>query len=433
MKRIAVMLLVWMSLFLLVSCAAGRYPYPDSDLSAEAWKGQMNSSPDQWVRKADGWFRAGGRTQTEYMNYTAPYSEAMSRTAVRVPNFHSIKINGDFHVQISGNPDSASLWFEGPNPAVRSIVVAVRNNVLCLDQVAKPAGNMKRVVVHISVTRLNSLVVTGGTATVEGVRLYSHNLMVDTNSAGHIFLAGQMNVKCVIVRNCGSVNIFTINTNQTEIESLGSGDVNITAQEVVRLRSVKHYGTGDINILNATSSRLMVDAYGKGKVNLRGCLDIGELRAGGDVCVFVDRSDSSSPCIYVYEDARVGIAGRAGTLYAYTSRTSRLMARSLHAHTIYAQSSGTSHMNISASTRAFLTARDYSSIYFYGDPDVMEPFARNNGTIIPMGGTPLYGYSSTRHKRRAQDTLNPPISMSADGNTRPPRSHQRVSRYQYQD
>ena len=414
MKRISALFLVLFSLFLLLSCAAGRYPYPKSDLSNEAWKSQMHINPDSWVHKADRWFRAGGETSTEIMNEHAPYSEAISRTAVRVPNFHSINISGDFQVQISGNPDNASLWIEGPNTAARSIAVSVRNNVLCLEQSAKAPGSMKRVIVHISVTRLNSLIVTGGAASVEGVRLYSNSLVVDSNSAGTIFLAGHVNVKCVIVRNCGSVNIYTIKTSQTEIESLGSGNVNMTAEEAVGLSSIKHYGTGDINIVPALSRNLMIDAKGKGQINLRGRLGIKEIRAAGEVCVFVDATSSNSPSIYIDDDARVGIAGGAGTLYAYTKHSSRLMARSLVAQTIFAESSGTSHMNINATSRAFANARDYSSIYFYGDPEILESFEKGDGTVIDMGGGPVGMKAKARSRHRVRDTLDPPIDMSAN-------------------
>lgn len=411
MKRISLMLLVFTLVALLVSCATtGRYPYTSADLSRENWRTQMLIDPARWTAKADSWFKVGSTTLGEYRNETAPYGEAISREAVRVPNFHHLKVYGDFQIQVSGDPNVASVWIEGPNDAVRSIAVVVRDNTLSLVQAQNAPLNMNRVIVHVTMRSISSLT-SYGNGRIEGIRLFSSSLIVDSNGTGNIFLAGHLNVRRVISRNCGSVNIYTIKSMQTEIEACGCGDVNIKAESYIDLKSIRHTGNADVNVVGAVGNNVYVDAKGKGRVNIFGRVGIKEIRASEQVCVFVYDSASARPCIYVYDDAHVGIAGSAGTFYAYTTRNAKLMASSLTAETIYAESSGYSHMNITGTNRVFATARDYSTVYFWGNPDVIDPFEKNEGAIIlmndEMAGVPIKFVKY----RRQRDTLDPAIRM----------------------
>lgn len=415
MKQFSLYVLVLMLTALIVSCSAGRYPYSaTSELADESWRSQMGVDPSSWALGADSWFRISEGTMNEYRNETAPLSEAISKEAVRLPNIQNLKIQGDFQVQISGDCDDPALFIEGPNPAVRSVAVVIRGNTLILAQAQNAPTNMNRVIVHVAMKSLNSLYFVGG-GRVEGKHLYSSHLTVESNAMGHIFLAGRLNVKCVMARNCGSINIYTVNTTQTEIVSSAAGNVNIKAECNVGLKSISHIGTANINIVGAAGDNVVIDAKGKGRINLIGNIGVRQIRASDQVCVFISNSSSSVPCIYVYDDARVGIAGRAGTLYGYTTRTAKLMSRYLVADTIYAESSGSSHMNISANNRVFATARDYSTIYFYGDPDIVESFQRNGGAVIMMnaGDAPAGSVKCARH-HRTRDTLDPPIRMGAN-------------------
>jgi hypothetical protein len=354
MNRIFTLLGLMLSALILISCAAGRYPYPTATLSQENWRSQIESNPNLWAAKADQWFRAGGESLAQVENAIAPPVAAISRTSVRTAGFDSLKISGDFQVQISGDPDVDSVAIEGPNSAVRSVAVRVRNNVLCLEQVENAPAGMGRVVVHVSMRRFKALL-HNGAGRVEGIRLSGGNVTVESTGSGNIFLAGHLNVKCVIARGAGCINIFTIFSSGTVIETTGSGDVNFDAKRAVVLHSIVHHGVGDINVIGAVSPGLSVIADGKGKIGVLGRLNIREIKASGETCVFIAISVSSVPCIYVYDDARVGVAGRACTLYGYTTRTSRLMARNLIAQTAYVQASGTSHMNITATEKIFAT------------------------------------------------------------------------------
>lgn len=413
MKQLSMWILVLMLTAFIVGCSAGRYPYAaTSSLADESWRSQMAVDPSSWAAGADSWFRVSEATMNEYMNETAPLSEAISREAVRIPNVPNIRIQGDFQVQITGDCDDSSVFVEGPNPAVRSVAVVISGNTLVLSQAQNAPTNMSRVVVHVAMKNLNSLYFVGS-GRVEGKHLYSSHLTVESNAMGNIFLAGRLNVKCVMARNCGSINIYTVNTTQTEIVSTGQGNINIKAECNAGLKAITHTGTANVSVVNAAGDNVMIDAKGKGRINVIGRIGVRQIRASEQVCVFISNSSSGVPCIYVYDDARVGIAGRAGTLYAYTTRTAKLMSRYLVADTIYAESSGSSHMNIAATNKVFATARDYSTIYFYGDPDIVEAFQRNGGAVITMddGMTPA---GKCTHHRRTKDTLDPAIRMGTN-------------------
>ena len=387
MKRILILISLFVATFLLVSCAAGRYPYPTSELGKETWRQQVQTNSDYWASDADQWFQAGGNTEDSIANERAPYTEAITHTSVRVPNFRSIKVTGDFQVKIFNEEDHNGVWIEGPNKAVRHLGITVRRHVLCIDQDKDAPTAMRRVVVHIGVKQLRSLVYKGD-GRLEGIRILSDHLSVETAGCGNVFLAGHINLKSVISRGTGSVNIFTMHADDTKIETFGAGSVNVDAKQGVVLRSVIHHGTGDINIIGAASRGLVVHADGKGKVGISGQVTIKEISASGSTCVFIPNSAGGVPCVYVYDDARVGLAGGTGTLYAYTTRTSRFLGRNLLAHTAYVNASGISHMNINATHKVFATARDYATIYFFGKPSRLSAIERNNGSVIAMNAVP---------------------------------------------
>lgn len=392
MNRITALLTIFFTVILLASCAAGRYPYPTSELSKENWIRQIDTDSNAWAAKADSWFVSGNLSSVDIQNENAPYADAISDTAVRVPNFRSIKIDGDFQVRLVGAEENNSVYIQGPNDAVRAVSVVVRDKVLCLEQAGKAPANMGRVIVNIGVRNLRVLE-HHGRGSVEGIRLFTDNLNIQSYGSGNIFLAGHINVKCIVSKGSGSVNVFTIDAYDTEIETYGSGNVNVDAKHEVMLKSIRHRGVGDINIIGAASNGLTVDADGKGKIGIKGCVNVKDIRASGQTCVFISTSASDAPCIYVYDDARVGINGTAGTLYGYTTRTSRLMARNLAATNAYVEASGESHMNVTATNKIFATAHDYATIYFYGNPKILTKFEKNNGTVIVMGNGPIAALS----------------------------------------
>lgn len=413
MKQLASLIAFTIAALILISCAStsGRYPYPSSDLGNEDWRYQMQTDSNEWAMNADDWFRAGKPTRASMMNDDETNPEVISKSKIRVGNFNSLKINGDFKVQIVGDAPEDCLMIEGPNDAVRVIKVSVKNNVLFIDEVTDEPVDMRHVIVHISMRQLCNLIYNGN-GCVEGIQIYSPELNIQSSGMGSIFLAGPMNIRSVVSRGAGSVNLFTIASCDTVIEALSSGTVNIDAKKGIDVRSIKHFGTGNINIIGATSKHLSINAKGKGVVSVKGHVIVHDIHASDEVCVFVDCNIGGGPCIYVYDYARVGIDGSAYTLYGYTNRSSRLMARYLPVNDAFVEAAGSSHMNVKARSRIFATARDYATIYFYGNPDILNADESNSGTVIVIQDKSYLPARYYKHKY-ARDKLNPGINMSA--------------------
>ena len=164
------------------------------------------------------------------------------------------------------------------------------------------------------------------------------------------------------------------------------------------LHSISHRGTGDINVINATSNGLVVDTTGSGKIGIRGRVNVKNITANGKTRVFISTSSSDIPCIYVNNDACVGMNGRANTLYVFTTRKSKFWGRHLLARDAYVKASGVSHVNVDATNKIFASASDYASIYFFGDPTILTAFEKNSGTVITMGSFERPVKQKRRHR-----------------------------------
>ena len=426
MNKILTLILIVVTALVLMSCAAGRYPYPKSQLGVETLRSQIDRDPGKWAMKAGRWFMGGGDSRAKIANTQASYGQTRSNTIIRVSNFHSIKATGDFQIQITGDRDQDKVLIEGPNDAVRSIIVRVNRNVLCLEQEKNAPKEVNQVIIHISMKELQSLV-HNGLGSVEGVQLDSDVLHVEAAGCGNIFLAGHLNVNRIVARGPGSVNIFTVRSHGTQIETYNAGSVNFAARREVSLRSIRHKGSGNVNVIGARSDGLVVDAEGKGKIGIYGVVSIREIRASGKTCVFIDTSSSSAPCIYVYDDARVGVAGRASTLNAYATSKARFLAHDLVVRNSYVQASGESHMNVTASNKIFATAYGYASIYFYGDPNILTAFKNQDGVIVNMD-TPsspdeviVRRHKAVRTYKVSRPRAQTAIKMGQNTKTSPPK------------
>lgn len=370
MKRIITIITLAFISLILISCANGRYPYPKSDLGRETWQSQVETRSDPWAAYATNWFKAG-RTNS-------------GGCPVRVAHFNGIKAVGDFQIRIAGNPDVDTVSVEGPAEAVHALRVKVKDNLLYLTVDDEASVNMSQVIVHVNMRHLEYLDFNGN-GRVEGVRLFAKHLQIISTGCVNMFLAGHLSVKSILANGSGTVNVFTINSYGTDIETRNAGSVNMAARGRVWLKNIKHKGSGDINIIGAASNGLVVNTEGKGKIGIYGLVDIREIRASGKTCVFIRSSNSNVTCVYVYDDARVGIDGRVHVFNGYTNKTARLMTRDLIAQDSYVKATGQSHMNVFALNKIFATATDYATIYFYGDPNILTRFISGDGAVIYMG------------------------------------------------
>lgn len=403
--QIGLLLLV---VFVLVSCASSRNPYPRSDLTNENWTSLVDTNPNHWAVGADRWFMTGDPNATEVMVHHAPDRAAISTMAVRVPDFTRILANGDFQVQIYGTYDHNAVYLYGPNAGVRQVAVEVRNNVLCITQVKNATRDTSRVIIRIGVVNLQHLTHQGN-GMVEGRQLRSTGLNVVSTGAGNMYLAGNMNLYDVLDAGKGSISIFGAVSSGLNIRTTGSGSVNISGN--VGLHSISHKGSGDINLIGASGHGVKINAAGKGKIGILGQVDIREIKACDSTCVFAYCLNGDSLYVYTSQNARVGLAGRVNHLYVDASGSSRFGGRYLQATDAYVRSRDGSHANVMAVGRMFASATNNGSVYFYGSPDIMSQFVNGNGTVMPIwykdgsnyGGVCMIGPHPSRAVYKGED------------------------------
>lgn len=393
MKRFVSLSILFIAFCLMLAgCASKRNPYPNSQLAQETWANAIDQAPGRWTNGADRWFMTGDANSTEVANRHAPYSAAISTMMVKVPDFNSIQVNGDFQVQIFGTYDNNSVYVYGPNAGVRSLSVQVRKNVLCVTQESNASrGVMNKVIIRIGVNYLRSLTQLG-CGTVEGVRLHSNGLMVNSSGQGNMYLAGNLALRRVESTGSGMVTIFGVNARGLEIRSLGSGDINLGGQ--VGIKSILHRGSGDVNVIGANSDSdcaMKIYTDGSGKIGLSGQANIAEIIAKGHTCVYACPTMSSNTYVYEYDNARVGLSGSGRNLYVDTNNGSRFYGRSLCVESAFVRARDNSHVNVESNSRIFAAATQNASVYFYGEPKIMSQFVSGNGVVIPIWPT---GYRS---------------------------------------
>jgi hypothetical protein len=383
MKRYIAIGMLILGILALVSCAYQGSPFPRADWTNETWQQNVQANSGQWAQGASRWFLAGDPNRAEEASRQAPDTAAISTMQVRVPNFNSIKVNGPFQVQIFGSLEQNSVYVYGPNEEVRQIAVEVRGNTLYVNVAGDPAGTRKmgQVIVRIGIVNLLRLE-QQGVGRIEGRQIRSTSLDIISSGSGAIYMAGNMNVKCIRASGSGNVNVWGAITPVLDIETNGSGCVNVCGN--VGVRSIKHFGKGDINIIGANSDNLCIDAAGVGKIGIRGNVNVREIKAKDRTCVYICGSNSANLCAYLSGEAHVGVSGRANDLYVDASGNSRFWGRYLCTTNAYVRAKDSAHINVMASNKIFASAVNNSSIYFFGTPDLMSQFVSGNGTVIPI-------------------------------------------------
>ena len=368
--------------FLFAGCVSFQSGNSVAHPTQETWQRTMEAHPDAWRKGADKWFLTGGDlSDTEAANHQVPLSSAMSTMMVRPSHFTKIKIAGDFKVQIFSGVDHNSVFISGPNQAVRKIAVSMRGNQLSLVQAQDAPSNMDRAIVRIGIVKLTSLT-QKGCGTVEGIYIQPDPLDIKFSGSGHLYLSGHVHVRCITHKGSGMVSIFGVNTPRLKIDTSGSGSLHLCG--IVGVQSITHEGEGNIDILGANSNQLDILTSGRGKIRINGNVNLHKLTAKEETCVYVQGVRSHSIVANLEDSARVGLAGITQDLYVNTTGTSLFWGRHLCSQNVYAKASDESHMNIAASHKAFATASDNSSIYFFGAPDRLSSFVSGYGVVMPM-------------------------------------------------
>ena len=383
MKRLIAIGMLILSVLTLVSCAYRGNPYPKSDLTEERWMASVNNNANTWSRGADRWFLTGDPNATEQMNATAPDAVAISTMNVRVGDFNNIKIDGPFQVQLFGSNERNSVYVYGPNTEVRQVAVEVRNGTLYINM-AKDASysrKMGQVIIRVGVMNLNNLT-NRGSGRVEGRQLRSNGLNIIAAGSGNMYLAGEMNVRCITQSGSGCVNVFGAVTPVMDIYTTGSGEVNVSGN--IGIRTIQHHGSTDINIIGANTDGLKINTDGSGKIGINGRANVREITAKQNTCVYIYSSVSNSIYVYTSGNAKVGIAGNTSDLYVDASGNSQFLGRYLCTLNAYVRAHDQAHINVTATNKIYAAATQGGSIYFFGTPDIMTQFLRDNGTVIPI-------------------------------------------------
>lgn len=381
MNRFLSIGLMILAALLLASCASSKSPYLNSDLASENWRHEIDMNANKWTRGADRWFFTGDPNKEEMADRHASYSAAISTMQVRVPDFTNIKSDGSFQVQIYGD-DHNSVYVYGPNAGVREVAVKVRGDTLYLIHAKDAPPCMKDVIIRIGVANLHNLSQMGS-GRIEGIQLRSTGLNIKSSGSGNIYLAGNVSLRYVGQSGAGSVSVFGANTPSLDIYTCDCGSVNISGDNV-GVRSITHHGSGNVNIINANSRSLKIYADGSGKVGLYGRVNIKEVRAKNYTRVYVYQSSSNTTFVYAYDHARIGMAGYVHNLYVNTYKSSNFAGRYLHADNAYIKAQDSSHVNVTAGNRIFVSAKGSASVYYFGNPDELTQFTSGNGAIIAM-------------------------------------------------
>ncbi|OGT38215.1 MAG: hypothetical protein A3F12_03355 [Gammaproteobacteria bacterium RIFCSPHIGHO2_12_FULL_38_14] len=366
----------------IMSCQSMQGSGPAVFSTQETWQNNMSMQPEAWKQGADRWFVASGSPNTaEIINRQAPSTQAISTIMVRPSHFTKIKVNGSFQVQIFSGVTHNSVFIYGPNEAARAVMVVMKGNKLEICQAENAPSDMNRVIVRIGVAKLSSLVHMGD-GTVEAIYIQPDPLNLKLSGNGSLYLSGQVNLRKV--NNCGNgaINVFGVLSPRVKIISSGSGNINLCGK--IGVSSITHTGNGNINILGANSDRLTIDSVGGGKIRIKGIVNLCRLNVENGSCVFVQGVLSPKLDVNQSGQSIVGLSGAVKNLHVNTIQTAIFYGQDICAENVYATACDDSHINISASHKAFASVEGNGSIYFYGQPAVLTTFIKDKGVIVPI-------------------------------------------------
>ncbi|MFZ2315960.1 MAG: DUF2807 domain-containing protein [Gammaproteobacteria bacterium] len=403
------------SIVLLTSCATNKISYPSPGLAEETWPFAIDTQPNSWAQGADHWFLTGDPNSTQQMNETAPYMAAISTMEVKVPNFTNIKVSGNFEVQLVGTDAPNRVFVYGPNDGVRQVIVEVRGNTLYLRQPPEACPNVGRTIVRIGIKDLHHLM-QAGPGLIEGRQLRSSGLVVHSYGSGDVYLTGKINLCSVINNGAGDVTVFDARANALEISTMGSGSVNVSGH--LGMRSIFHRGIGNINVIGVNGGTLNIDADGSGKIGIYGCYDLCRVIARGAVCVYSYCVNSGKLVAYGSGRSHIGMAGNASDLNVEVNGSAHFEGRYLHAREAFVRLYDNAHVNLGSSEKVYAAVNGGSSIYFYGPPNSMTKFVRDNGVILSVLETkPLPGlcYAMPVYRERVYKDAEPIYGRHVQG------------------
>jgi hypothetical protein len=377
-QRYLLVISIFLSMLILSGCYANRDYKFNYDLGRESWMHKIDRDTSRWAWGTDPWFLSGDAYATE-----APLGYgALSTLKVSARDFSGIKANGDFKVQIFGTDKENTVYVYGPTEAVAKTIATVKGNTLYLGQREKASpALMRQVIIRIGVHRLNHLV-QYGRGMIEGIRLGCEPLRVISVGSGNVYLAGHMKVTELRNIGRGTVSLFGVNTPELDIQVAGIGTTNVSGK--VGVRSIVHHDSACLNIIGANSDGLKIEADGSGKIGIAGAVNLCLLRAAGNVRVYVCGVNSESLHVYANQRARIGLAGVAHRFYVDAYQDTYVAARDLCTDEAYIRADDRAHVNVAAARKIFATSSGGSSIYYFGQKEILTRFVSGSGFVMQM-------------------------------------------------
>lgn len=351
------------------------------DLIRETWVSQMNTNPNNWIKHADPWFLTGEPNLTQQQSETAPFYKAITTSTVRVSDFNSIVIFGDFQVQIVGGQTHNSVYIFGPNADAQHVFVTTNGNKIILRQSEKPTGTMRNVIVRIGIRNLRTLENLGNSL-VMGRTIVSDKLRILSSGAGSILLDGNMNLKIVQQTGAGTITVLGAHTPKLELMVPGNGNVNISGH--IGVESILHTGNGTVNILGADSDNLCINTAGAGLTTVHGYVNLKRVLAENSSQVYVYGVFSKQLNVMTKAKAIVGLAGSAANLNVETCNTSCFLGQYLRSATVYVSTRDQSHADVTADQKIFAAAANQSGILYYGSNAILSKFISQQATILTV-------------------------------------------------
>jgi hypothetical protein len=155
---------------------------------------------------------------------------------------------------------------------------------------------------------------------------------------------------------------------------------------VPRLKQFEYAG-GSANI-SITQSRpscpITMNIYGKPKVSIDGNVRLCELLVGGGTQLSIYWVNSCDFYLRATDNARICLAGIAGTFEADSFGSAWINARYLRATRAFVKSYSNSRIDVRAICSLNALASQHSAIYYYEDPRFQSPYMQCAGSVIGM-------------------------------------------------
>lgn len=347
----------------------------------ESWMSKVTTTPNGWTRHADSWFYNGQPDQIQRFANAEPTPSAMTLMTVKVPQSTTLDIDGSFRVQIVGGQGRNSLYILGPNARARQVGVAFIKNTLYIHQDPNCHDSLGDVIVRVGINNLRKLNYAGD-GSLTGRNITSDGLAINSSGDGDILMNGNANLLQVTQTGGGTVTVLGTQSPNVDVSALGPGNVNISGR--VGISHLMHHGNGTVNIVGADSNNLIVNAKGEGLTSIVGYVNLKRLTAENGSQVYIYWVNSDGLYVTEHNKANVGLAGAASNLNIDAYDWTRFAGKYLHGGSVYVHTYGNAHATVSANVKIFAAAENDSSIYFYGSPQIVSKYIRQQGAILPI-------------------------------------------------